>query len=680
MTATASNSTTYESFTAIGRRSLAGVVMACALGVLQGCSGADALAPETVASVPQPSVVASPEISTIGSDTLVVGESFVVTGAHFPTALGSAQVTVDGVAATVVAQATDRMEVRIEAGALACAPIADKPVVVRMAGKTFEVTRAVRVAHRLAPQVGQDAVQLPAAMAGCVELVASADSSYTRYMLAVVNTSSDQSKRASFSLSGTGTGDLAGAVSTLRSAFAASPAGAEVAAQGGNDQHAHQLASQTSLVAAAPSFGTAWQASNAKAGLRASMAAAKATRNIGDTVTMSALVSGCSAGPSVQARVVYVGSHGVVLEDLRAPRAGRMDATYAQVGEEFDRVVYPLMIAQVGNPLALDGAMGGDGRVTMLFTRVVNDSMPGTAGFVSACNFYPRSTFAGSNQDAVLYGRVPSATESPSDWRRSMRSTVVHETKHLASYAERLARGAGFEEVWLEEATARVAEELYARTFVKTQAGAAFRGQMGYAASVGCEITQCDDRPLVMFKHFSALHDFLRRVDAVPALGATQLNAMTYASGWAFVRWVLDGQSDETTALRALVAGTNGRGLDGMAALTGRDAESLVTGWMADLAGAFDGAAHGQSGSASATWDMRDVMQGLARQLPGAYAESPLRVTRVGFGTLSALTHEVLPMTTHYIAVDGIQRGSQLLSLTTPSGQHVLRLAVARVQ
>ena len=92
------------------------------------------------------------------------------------------------------------------------------------------------------------------------------------------------------------------------------------------------------------------------------------------------------------ARVVYVGARAMVLEDVADPRARTMDVEYRAIGREFDRVQYPLLRDNIGDPLAMNGAFNGDGRVTMLFTRFVNDSVAGTAGCASACNFYPKST------------------------------------------------------------------------------------------------------------------------------------------------------------------------------------------------------------------------------------------------------------------------------------------------
>ena len=167
---------------------------------------------------------------------------------------------------------------------------------------------------------------------------------------------------------------------------------------------------------------------------------------MGDVITMKALYNSYNAGRDVQARVVHSGSRALVLEEVAAPRSRTMDADHRAIGEEFDRVQYPLLRDNIGDPLAMNGAMNGDGRVTLLVKRFVNDSAAGTAGYVSACNFYLKSTFAVSNENEVFYARVATLNESPSDWRRAMRSTVMHEGKHLASFAERLAANLPCEE------------------------------------------------------------------------------------------------------------------------------------------------------------------------------------------------------------------------------------------
>jgi hypothetical protein len=421
-------------------------------------------------------------------------------------------------------------------------------------------------------------------------------------------------------------------------------------------------------------------------------ASVTAALQVGDITTVTAIAGSCTSGRGVRARVVYAGTKALVLEDVAAPRAGSMDPQYRELGLEFDKVVYPLLAEQVGDPLAMNNTMAGDGRVTMLFTRFVNDSLPGTAGYVSACNFYPRSTFAASNQDELFYARVAGASETPEEWRRAMRATVVHEAKHLASFAERLSRGATFEEPWLEEATARVAEELYARTF----GGGGFREKVSFAASVGCELTQCDDRPLIMWKHFSGLHTWLRSVEQQPAgqilagngtaLSASAANA-GYSSGWALVRYVLDAYvPSERTALRDLVAGRSGVGMAALGTLAQQPQASLMASWALSLG--VQGDADATAGAfASFSWQWRDIIGGMANLFPGAFSAQPLPLVQVTFGNF-ALPERALAGTASYMALNGeAGAGGQIVELRTAqkptaagSSAAALTLAVSRTR
>jgi len=411
---------------------------------------------------------------------------------------------------------------------------------------------------------------------------------------------------------------------------------------------------------------------------------ARAPLALGDTVNMKALYNSCTTGRDVRARVVYTGTKSVVLEDVSAPRAGQMDDQYRLIGDEFDRVQYPLMQSKVGDPLAMDNAMGGDGRVTMLFTRYVNDSLAGITGYVSACNFYPKGTFAASNEDEVFYARVASANESGDDWRRSMRSTVMHETKHLASFAIRFRNNTPFEELWLEESTARLSEELYARTFAN---GGAWKGNATYQSTVRCEVLQCDDRPLMMWKHFSVLHQYLRGIDTLTPIGAAANGDFTfYASGWSLVRWAADQYAtDESTWIKDLVRGGQLTGLANLAQRTGRPAGEMLADW--SLAQAVDDLAGFTPARRQLTfpsWNVADVFAGLAGTFPGSFVANPLYARAMTFGSFALPVTRLRAFSSSYFTFEGTQSGSQMIELRGENGATLpptsLRLAIVRVE
>ncbi len=672
----------------LGRAAL----VACALGVLQACSGADAASPISSTVTPAPAPVAAvAKVTRVLADTAVAGTVLALEGEQLSAASGQLKATLDGVELTVQAVSPTRLELVVPAGAFPCAAPRMAPLRVTLPASSFDATVPLRVAQRLSLAVGQSVSLVSSQASRCVELAASGNS---RYMVAVVNNTQAVSEAASFELRGVGTGALAGVASQVTSPNAslqglrASVVGGQAPQETGT--HGALLQQELAHAEAGGNAVAAWQRSAMRSSALRS-ASVTAALQVGDITTVTAIAGSCAAGRAVRARVVYAGTKALVLEDVAALRAGSMDPQYRDLGAEFDKVVYPLLAEQVGDPLAMNNTMAGDGRVTMLFTRFVNDSLPGTAGYVSACNFYPRSTFAASNQDELFYARVAGASETPEEWRRAMRATVVHEAKHLASFAERLSRGATFEEPWLEEATARVAEELYARTF----GGGSFREKVSFAASVGCELTQCDDRPLIMWRHFSGLHTWLRSVEQQPAgqimagngtaLTASAANA-GYSSGWALVRYVLDEHApSERTALRDLVAGRSGVGMAALSKVAQQPEASLMASWALSLG--VQGDADAAGAFATASWQWRDIIGGMASMFPGAFSAQPLPIVRVSFGGF-ALPKRALSGTASYTALEGSANGaSQIVELRTSAvsnaaaGQPaLLTLAVSRTR
>jgi hypothetical protein len=686
MIATVAIATTSNDTRAPRRRLRATIAMAWVVGVLQGCSGADTVAPVAATPVtkPEPAATVAPRITRVTADTISNGSLLVVEGEALPTTSGAISATVGATALTVRGASPTRIEFEVPTGAFPCAATGSQLLRVVAGPATHAQPLVVRTATQLALTPGASASLLSADATTCVELdpTGRADA---RYVLAVVNTSTESARTTSYDLKGWGAGALANVASAafapnLLAPLLQAPIAQSTLAQSplaplqlSQFKQLQQFQDPSLNLHEAASARPAWSARNAS-----TRPALKAAWSTGDLVTVNAILSSCNAGRPVQARVVYAGTRAVVLEDVTAPRAGTMDAQYRQLGAEFDRTQYPLLQQQVGNPLAMDDVMNGDGRVTMLFTRFVNDSVPGTAAYVSACNFYPRATFAASNEDELFYGRVASTWETPDEWRRAMRSTVVHESKHLASFAERLARRANFEEPWLEESTARIAEELYARSFA---GGGRWKGNTGYAATVQCELQQCDDRPLMMWKHFSALHGYLRAADSLTPLGATTSSDYSYyASGWSLVRWTVDQYAtDEATWLKSLVRGDAAPGLAGLAQLTGRRSDELLADWA--LANAVDdlpGFTPVRPELSMPSWNAADMWGGLAATFPGVFSASPVKANGMGFGAFMLTQQSLRAFSSSYVVLEGQQSGAQLLQLNDAT--RTLRLAIVRVR
>jgi hypothetical protein len=635
-----------------------------------------------------------PEIVSVLPDTLVPGATLVVEGLGFALLPEAVELTVAGVRATVRKVSGTRIEADLPTtyGCLAAGP---QPLKVTIAAATGERAVTFRSATRIALARGASANIVSADAVRCTELVAPPGAGRAKYVVSVINTSVSAAATSGFELRGSGAGALAGRaaspvittpqvsaapnrIGSARLSAALAQYARDEKRQGGHEKH---LDAQRTVRARFGSPVHTWRARRATA---SGVASSRVAPVLGDTVVMTALYSSCASGQPVRARVVHVGAKSVVLEDVTAPRAGSMDAQYRLIGEEFDRVQHPLLASQIGDPLAMNDAMNGDGRVTMLFTRYVNDSLPGIAGYVTACNFYTKGTFAASNEDEVFYARVAGSAESPDEWRRAIRSTVMHESKHLAAFALRFRDGTPFEESWLEESLARVAEELYSRTFT---AGGAWKGNVGFQSTVQCEIEQCDDRPLMMWKHFSVLHQYLRGIDTLTPIGAAANGDFTfYASGWSLVRWAADHYAtNEATWLKSLVRGGALSGLSNLSQHTGRPAAEMLADWA--LAHAVDnlpGFSPVRSQLTFPSWNSRDIFAGLATTYPGAFVANPLNARAMTFGAFTLPVARLRAFSSSYFSFEGAQTGSQLIELRGEGGAVApppsLRLAVVRVE
>src|SRR5690606_23834122 len=114
----------------------------------------------------------------------------------------------------------------------------------------------------------------------------------------------------------------------------------------------------------------------------------------------------CASFIEVTARVVYSGTRAVVFEDVDAPLATRIDSLYVKLGEEYDNTIHSLITQYFGDPLVLDAQTDDNGRIYMLFTKVVNDFNSPPFAFVFSGDLYPRNLCDQSNLAEIFYARV----------------------------------------------------------------------------------------------------------------------------------------------------------------------------------------------------------------------------------------------------------------------------------
>ncbi|MGH7500748.1 MAG: IPT/TIG domain-containing protein, partial [Longimicrobiales bacterium] len=645
------------------------------LGTQPGENRVDADAAELLATFVATADPA-PVILSITPDTAAPGSSLTLAGTDFSDDPVDTEVLVNGVAARILTASRTKI-----VAAVPCEPSGTAALTVATNGITLSRTHMLRNAAPLRLAVGE-AVALAGGDLWCNEIAEPGG----RYVLTVTNPA-PTSPPVSFR--------LRGEVGTTSTAAGVAPAGRRASARRA------LLAANNRILARG--LSPAPSASAIANGMRTrDHPTAVSLPAVGDTLLFRVpdVTAGnlCSVRGEVSARVVHVGARAVVLEDVTAPLATRMDSLYRVLGTEYDTLHYPLLVANFGDPLAFDAETDANGHIYLLFTPVVNE-LSSVAGFVTAGNFFPTALCQASNRAEIFFGMVPTeegggfgSLATRDNWFRTMRAVVVHENKHIASYAERLSRdAASFEEPWLEEATAMIAEELYARTYYGYGQGA----NTNYQSSLFCEArpttAACRGLPFVMYDHFTLLGSYLASIEARTPLAATSTTDISfYGSGWAFLRWLLDQSSaGESTFLRELTIETSLSGAANLQARSGRTVPDALADWITALA--LDdrpGFAPASPVHTLPSWNLRDVFARMNIDFPTLYPQAfPLNSRAVAFGDFVVTVNGLLAGTGAVFEIGGgtgTPAGPQLIEVAgDPAGSLAtagLRARLVRIQ
>ncbi|MBC7788591.1 MAG: IPT/TIG domain-containing protein [Anaerolineae bacterium] len=712
---------------AVVRVSAIGWVIGVAAGSATITATADGKSNTLSVNVSPPS--SGPFVSSASSPLLTPGASILLIGQNFGDTPSQNLVTIDGVNATVTAASATQLTVNLPAvSSFPCEATHNANVVVKVGSQSGTLLVPLQVATQRSLTLGQSLVLLNQSEVRCNELAQSGG----RYMVSVFNTST--------SISSTPSLQLRGSASTALNAKAIPPVAGAVASRSNQSSGASFVSNELQI---RKNTGRAHRRAleEDRAIFRRGASAARARRSqssgapslslgrpslnlntVGDTTTMKIpnreLSDFCTSAPiSVRARTVYSGARAIILEDVAAPLAGTMDSYYQQIGQEFDQVMFPIVTANFGNPLAYDGQTDKNGKIIMLFSKQVND-FGGILGFVTTCDLFdPTFKFSdntspiASNYAEIFYAVAPTSAATgfastiqsmtKDGWRRLIRGTVIHEVKHLAMFAERFAHPTAdvLEESWLEEGTAMLSEELFARTIT----GATRTGNTGYGTSANptglfCEVrpgsSACPaDRPSLVFPAVAWLHDYLRRNEELTMLGSSpsvEDDATFYGTSWAFVRWVLDHHfTDDATFLKALVAEPHLTGVDNVVARVNRPYAELLADF--SLAVALDdraGFTASRTQFSFLSWNLSALFQGLntdySNNNPNPFPLShPLQPRRVGFGSFVSEVSALRGGTAAFFEISGAQTSKQLVELRSLAGGNpspTLRIAIVRVQ
>ena len=424
----------------------------------------------------------------------------------------------------------------------------------------------------------------------------------------------------------------------------------------------------------------------ARAWHSARIPAIPSTPSVGDLVTVNVNVREPCAQPDYHAlRVVAIGTKALVLSDTLNPRVGGFTtADYQRYAARFDTLVYPMDVAAFGEPTDIDR----NGHIAIVFTRAVNELTPRNSfsyvgGLAFTRDLFPQVATsralacAASNEGEYFYLMTPDPSGTINGNRRTTgfvdsntTAVIAHELQHLINSSRKLyvnTAAPRFEDKWLDEGLAHVAEEL----LFYRESGLAPRSNLTYAGLVS--------NPRARAAYLTDMNGNATRYQDYLA---STLKSSAYAAGdslatrgaaWSLLRYVADQSSSDGDIWSKLVNNTS-VGLANLQSVLGRDVAPVVRDWMVSLA--LDDVAGAPASAQQKSWNWRSIYGG-AGGVAGLY---PLSVTPMGNAT--SYTGTVVAGGAAFYKLSVPANGTATLSLGGPSGAATsnLQLVIVRTK
>jgi hypothetical protein len=671
-------------------------------------------------------VSAAPRVTGISTNPLVPGASAVLTGVNFSATPGNNAVSIGGRAATVTGGNATSLTVTVP-----CTSSGSVPVNVTTGGmRGVNFNHPLQVTQRTLG-VGEALVLTTAADSRCNELTPTGTAA--RYVVTVFNVNPAPGSNAAFQFSADVEGAEPAAVQELRAPE--HPAAArltldqamEAARQETADRRHYELleGNRREYERLRAHFGSAVAP---RASLRRNVVAGDPPLTRTFRVPNIAAAGFCNNFYVVNATRVYFDGKLAIYEDDATPDAfkGSMNATmaanYDKIGDQFNADMEPIVSTNFGNVLLRDAVTDNNGVLIALFTPRINTSFSGVAGFVVSCDqianddastpavggpYTGTGVNGSSNFGEFFYAYEPNVAGSGYNtvgtadyWYRTVRSTFIHETKHVASMAARVANGASFEASWLEEGTARHSEELWMRNAVDN---VAWKGNTGYGSAGTPVNLYCDARPgvavcdanvrrpaVIMQRHYVSLnsHLIVQNPRFYSPWGPTpeDTQSLFYAISWSLVRYAIDRYGTSDAAFLTALTNSTTTGITNLAARAGVSIDQLHGGWGLTLyADDYPGLAAPSADIQFPTWNNRNIYAGLNTDFPASFTLAfPLVPTPLSFGSVAPLVSLTMRGGgTRYYEFSGTHSAAQLLRLEASGGgtaSSSLRVAVARLQ
>ena len=693
-----------SSVTTVARVGPTGLVTGVAAGTAQVTATSDGRSGAVTLTV---LAAAGPVLGTVSPAPLVPGTVVTLTGTGFDPVAGNNTLTLRGTPVPVLSAAAGALTFRVPCAASGPAALR----VTTASGPGTTLTAPLAVTSR-ALGVGESVVLTAAAASECNELPATGADA--RFFVVAYSVATSANTLIDVELAGSGGASLAAMPTLVPAARAPRTIAGPVDGPDGGRDAARAAAREAAHARWLDRERERYEALRAEGAFRrrgpARGARLVAPPVVGEMRTLRYNFTSCTDSTSlIRARAIRVGTHAVVWEDsantLQAATNLDLANAYQRLGEVFDHDQFTAVRTYFGDPLLRDSITDDDALLHMVFTQRLNGS--GAAAYVTSCDQVPRTVRAASNFGEYFYGSVPTSatpnvnsTNSPDGWYAFMSRTVVHEVKHIAALASRAMRGAPFESSWLEEGTARHAEEVWVRDSLHR---VPWKGNTGYGtadshgiycdfnlANATCITGDLLRRPTWGLRR--QLNEILPKLQAPwdwsPYGDATgQSGAVFYNTTWSLVRWASDRYATSDSAfLRALVQ-SSAVGLANLAAATGATPEQLIGGWgLALVADDYPGVAALSADARFATWNLRDIYLGLhndplwASRYPSAY---PVTTTALPFGAFVAPRDGLRGGAHAFFELAGVMSAPQLLHLRGLGGTALpasARLAIVRVR
>jgi hypothetical protein len=646
----------------------------------------DQVLPETRTFTARVSLVS---ITSVAPALLLPGVSGTVTGSGFSTTLADNVVRLNGAPATVTAATPTSLAFTVP-GTLPCQPAHTGQVRVEVLADFASMPHVIQAAKQRSLAAGETLIISAPGEVRCNELTEPG----AFYYLSVFNTSRVYNNvGALWELRGAAGGAVSADLSVsapprvdMRALVQLPPA------DPGETLHARILEENIRVLERRAPERRAMRS------LRRLQAAPARAAAVGDMRAIrlpNVNANFCENYFELNTRVAYAGTRAVILEDVNNELYGRIDSTYAAIGQEFDNVMFNTLTTYFGDPLATDATTDNDGKVVMVFSTRFNSSFPGLAGFVVSCDYFARGATSNlsSNFGEYFYARAPTQAGSlggtnntPPNWAWQMRTVIIHEVKHITSFSTRIMAAAPFETFWLEESSARLSEELFDRTHYAFAQGQ----NLGYGSAADprgpwCSIRACGGRPRGAVRVFEDLNlNWYRMPHAFSPIGRSGGTDFTfYNTAWSLLRWSVDhASSAEADFIRALVRGPE-TGLANLEARSGRAWDDLLPEWvLAMVLDDYPGVAFPNGRLSQPSWNFRNVMQGLATDYSGTYLFWPFAPPAQAFGAFSVVGQTVAG-TAAFVSVGGTPTASQLIELKAgfdaSDAPAELRLAIVRI-